>query len=408
MGLRIGTIVAAAALLVPGAAHAADVTVNTAADAVDAAVGDGACASATGACTLRAAVQEADAAGGKSTITVPAGRYRLTIAAAPQAGSIADSDAGNGDLDLNADISIRGAGVGETVIDGGGVDRVFEADSGTTTALTDLTVTGGDSTAGGSQEIDLGGGVLNKGAITLTRVELVGNKADGGGGMFSIPRTMPVIRDSLIANNQAFEGGGLRIDSGATIINTTIVGNSLRTQRPEEIQDKPVGVVIPAVDEISGYGGGIDHRGGADLTIVNSTITGNRAVKGGGGIGAGQAYSPVSEDLPLGRLRLTNTIIAGNSSAAGGQNCRTNEVKFESQGHNIDTDGSCFLTAKTDRPKTDPRLGRLADNGGPTRTLALLPGSPAIDGATSCPAHDQRGVARPRGTRCDIGAYERR
>jgi hypothetical protein len=276
------------------------------------------------------------------------------------------------------------------------------------TAIRDLTITGSDSTAAGSQEIDLGGAILNKSGITLDRVELIGNRADGGGGMFSIPGTMPVVRDSLIAGNSAFEGGGLRIDHGATIINTTITGNSLRAYSPDDLPGKPVGVVVPAIDEIAGYGGGIDHRGGADLTIVNSTITGNTAVKGGGGIGAGQGYAPLSDQLPLGHVILRNTIVAGNSSAAGPGDCRTNQVGFTSLGHNLDSDGTCFLTADGDRPDTDPRLGALADNGGPTRTEALLAGSPAIDAgaAEDCPKADARGTARPQGPACDIGAFE--
>ena len=169
-----------------------------------------------------------------------------------------------------------------------------------------------------------------------------------------------------------------------------------------------MGIVIPAIDEISGYGGGIDHRGGNLLTIVNSTITRNQALKGGGGIGAGQAYTPISDQIPLGRITLRNTIIAGNTSVAGAANCRTNEVIIESLGHNVDTDGSCFLAAQGDRAKTDPLLGPLADNGGPLRTLALLVGSPAIDtgAAEGCPKADARGAARPQGAGCDIGAFE--
>ena len=407
--LRVALVLAASTVLTaPSAAEAADFTINSTADAVDASAGDGKCAVADGRCTLRAAVQEANALGGASTIAVPAGRYVLTIAPVPQAGSIADKEASNGDLDLNADIALRGAGVGRTVLDGGGIDRVLETGSGAAVEISDITITGGDSTAGNSQEIDLGGGIHNKSDLTLDRVELVANKADGGGGMFSIPRTMPVIRDSLVTGNQAFEGGGLRIDSGATIINSTITGNRLRVPEEGELQRKPVGIVIPLVDEISGYGGGIDHRGGALLSIVNSTITNNAAIKGGGGLGAGQAYTPVSDQIPLGRVELRNTIIAGNTSAAGPLDCRTNQVPFESLGHNIDTDGSCFLTATGDRAKQDPRLGPLADNGGPARTQALLAGSPAIDGGDreGCPKADARGIVRPQGSACDIGAFE--
>jgi len=391
-------------------ANAADFVVDSRADAVDAVVGDGKCdSSAEGVgCTLRAAIQEANAAGDASLITIPAGEYRLTIAPIPQAGSIADNDPANGDLDLAADIALRGAGVGRTIVDGGGIDRVFSTGTGIAVEISDLTITGGDATANNSQEIDLGGGILNKSGITLDRVELVANTADGGGGMFSIPNTKPVVRDSLVTGNTAVEGGGLRIDSGATIINTTITGNRLVATPPGSIPEKPVGAVVLFVDEIAGYGGGIDHRGGSLLTIVNSTITANHAIKGGGGLGAGQAYTPVSEELPLGHIVLHNTIIASNTSDAGPLDCRTNQVAFESRGHNIDTDGSCFLSGPDDRPKVDPKLGPLTDNGGPTRTLALLPGSPAIDAGdpAGCPKADARGTTRPRGAGCDIGAFE--
>jgi CSLREA domain-containing protein len=340
--LTLAGATAVALVLMGGSARAAELTVTSTRDAVDASVGDGRCAAAGagGGCTLRAAVQEADAASGATTIVVPAGRYVLAIAPAPEAGSASDVDPANGDLDLTADIAVRGAGVGRTIIDGGGIDRVFETGSDVTAQLRDLTVTGGDSTASGSQEIDLGGGILNKSGITLERVELVGNRADGGGGMFSIPGTMPVVRDSLIAGNSAVSGGGLRIDHGGTIVNTTITGNVLRPVPPEDIGRKPVSAVVPAVDEISGWGGGIDHRGGADLTIVNSTIAGNHAVKGGGGLGAGQGYAPLSDQAPLGHLILHNTIIAGNTSDAGPLDCRTNQVEFRSLGHNLDTDGT--------------------------------------------------------------------
>lgn len=397
-----------AALAWTGTAQAAELTVNATIDAVDARPGDGTCATAQGTCTLRAAVQEADARGGASTITVPAGHYVLRIAPVPAAGSIVDMDASNGDLDITADIAITGAGVGKTIVDGGGIDRVFETGIPVRASFTDLTVTGGDSTAGHSQEIDLGGGILNKGGLTLERVELTGNRADGGGGMFTIPQTSPTIRDSLITNNTATSGGGLRVDSGATIINTTISGNSLFTVAPADIAVKPAGAAVLVVDEISGWGGGIDHRGGAVLKIVNSTITDNTAVKGGGGLAAGQDYAPISEDLPLGHVELVNTLIAGNSSTAGSQDCRTKAVRFVSLGHNLDGDGSCFFTKPTDLARGDPHLGPLADNGGPTRTRALLPGSPAIDAgaADGCPSGDQRGIPRPQGAACDIGAYE--
>ncbi|MCW2606390.1 MAG: polymorphic outer membrane protein [Frankiales bacterium] len=77
-----------------------------------------------------------------------------------------------------------------------------------------------------------------------------------------------------------------------------------------------------------------------------------------------------------------------------------------SLGHNVSTDDTCFLDAVGDQPSTDPQLRPLASNGGPTRTQALGPRSPALGAATDCPRTDQRGFPRPR-RRCDVGAYER-
>ena len=98
---------------------------------------------------------------------------------------------------------------------------------------------------------------------------------------------------------------------------------------------------------------------------------------------------------------MQNTIVAYNGPA----NCN---AALTSNGHNLEDGNTCGFNATGDQPNTDPLLGPLADNGGDTLTHALLPGSPAID-AGVCIAEittDQRGVARPQGTTCDIGAYE--
>jgi CSLREA domain-containing protein len=402
-------LVALGALGLAPVAHAAEFVVDSTADAPDVKPGDEHCRTATLTCTLRAAVQEADETSGLDTVIVPAGRYRLSSTPSPEAGAAGEQDAANGDLDITDDLTVRGAGAGQTTVDGGGLDRVFEIASGTTATITDMTITGGDASAGDtSQEITLGGGVLNQGTATLERLSILHNTADGGGGVFTIPGTHLTVHDSLIAGNTAFEGGGIRIDSGAEIVNTTITDNTLRVPS-DDYAAHPKGLVVPAVDEISGYGGGIDHRGGDDVAIINSTITDNHAVKGGGGVNSGQGYAPVSDRVELGRVRLRNSIIAHNTSAAGPRDCHVKDQIIESVGHNLDGDGSCFLTAAGDLPSRDPLLGRLADNGGPTATQALPAGSPAIDAgaADGCPQHDQRGVARPQGGACDIGAYER-
>ena len=107
-------------------------------------------------------------------------------------------------------------------------------------------------------------------------------------------------------------------------------------------------------------------------------------------------------------MTLRNTILAANSSEASTgpgapDNCAGGVT---SAGHNLESANTCGLKKPGDMKNRNPKLGTLASNGGPTRTLALGKGSPAIDAAVKCPATDQRGVRRPRGRACDIGAYE--
>jgi hypothetical protein len=152
-------------------------------------------------------------------------------------------------------------------------------------------------------------------------------------------------------------------------------------------------------------GGAFFHTDGV-MNIVNSTIADNVApggTTGGGFVGTFTAANAT--------LTLANTIFAGNS----GPQCfyapwGSGVVTLTSLGHNLVVDATCAVPgpAGSDLIIADAKLGPLADNGGPTRTHALLPGSPALNAAdgTLCPAVDQRGVARPQGAGCDIGAYE--
>jgi hypothetical protein len=391
-----GILIVLSALTFAPAAQAATFTVDDPVDAPDAKPGDHQCNTAAATCTLRAAMQEADATSGADAVVLPAGVFTLAIPPSFEAGSAADTEAAQGDLDISDTVTVRGAGARRTTVDGGGLDRVFSSENGTTATISDMTITGGDATGGGtSQEIGMGGGVWNKGTMTLERLRLVGNHADGGGAVFSIPRTYITIRNSVLANNSAVEGGAIRFDSGGELIGSTVTGNTLATV--------PKAALLP--DELSGYGGGIDHRGGNDVTIVNSTIAFNHANKGGGGLNTAQDYAPLTDKVELGRVRLRNTIIFGNTSDAGPANCHVNAQIIESAGHNLAGDDSCFLTATGDLPGRDPLLGPLRFNGGPTETLALRRGSRAIDAAGAiCAKRDQRGVRR-RGA-CDIGAYE--
>lgn len=405
---------AAAALLIPlagmvpaaSAAAPATFVVNAFDDAVDSSPGDGVCATSAGTCTLRAAVMEADANPlVPHVIVLPAGRVDLSIPTRwflPSQTADLKTDPSYGELNIYGQVTIIGASAARSTIAVNGIDRGFSVEPTGNLTLQGLTITGADATVNDHTPTDIaiGGAVLNTGALTLDHVALVGNRADGGGGVFSTPFTNITVRASLIANNTAVEGGGLRLDGGGYIENTTITGNSLFT--------RPFGAFIP--DQITGYGGGIDHRGSGNVTIVNSTITNNQAIKAGGGYNSGQDYAPIGLFTAFWPYRTTllNTVIADNTVAGVGNNCHVADMVIQSLGHNLANDDSCFLTATGDLPNRAALLGPLANNGGQTATQLPLDDSPLIDRGTNagCPSTDQRDVARPQGPSCDIGAVE--
>ena len=410
--LRVAAVVVAGVLGFAGAgaqaAHAEVFVVNSTADVPVAKLGEHVCVSTADTCTLRAAVQEAGIDGGTNTIIVPRGDYRLTIPPSPEAGFAGPNDASSGELAVpDGTLTIVGAGARQTIVDGNHLDRVFSIGIPATVSISGMTITGGDATGRNtSKEIDMGGGVYNTGTLTLDRVAVISNHADGGGGVFSVPGSSITISNSLIAHNTAYEAGGIRFDGGGELLNSTVTDNTLLPLPDESyLQDPKLASAL--ADELTGYGGGIDFRGGNNLDIINSTITDNHAIKGGGGLNSAQAYAAASPDTSIGITLLLNTIIADNTSTKGGDDCNVEDNIIKSEGHNLDTDGSCFLASTGDLAKHNPLLGPLAFNGGPTETQALLPGSPAIaaGGTQGCPQYDQRGVPRPPGS-CDIGAYQ--
>jgi hypothetical protein len=386
----------------PARAAVADpvLTVNTTADLPGVAAGRGVCRDTAGTCSLRAAVMVADASLRPTTIILPAGHYRLTIPpTGPRDNPLIDFDLRRGALKLLRPITIVGGGTRQTVVDGTGITRVFANWSRST--ITGLTITGGFMPPI-SPLLPLpigGGGIANIRVLRLQQVALSGNHADYGAGIFNYPASSLTITDSVVNGNSGLEAAGIRFDSDGLVVNTTITGNTAVSRA-----DRP--------GTESGVGAGVDARGAtpSTLTIVNSTIAGNSASKSGGGINVSQGYPPFIIGIPLAqRVLLRNTIVAGNLDAAGNSaDCSSlGAVVFRSRGHNLASDRSCPFRLPSDLPNTNPRLGPLANNGGPTDTLALLPGSPAINagGSVGCPATDQRGVPRPQG-HCDIGAFQ--
>ena len=187
-----------------------DILVDSTADAVDANPGDGACDDGAGNCTLRAAIMEANATAGAVAITLPAGTYTLTIAAAGPNG------AETGDLNITDELIVEGAGAETTIVDGGGLDRVFRVRKDNNVAISGVTVRNG----GGSN----GGGISNSGPMTLTDVTVSGNTADVGGGGIVNGGTL-TMTNVTVTGNTADLGGGIAVTVGAALINTRIADN---------------------------------------------------------------------------------------------------------------------------------------------------------------------------------------
>ena len=322
---------ACAAVEADAAATSRFVVDNTA-DLPDTTPGDGLCRAANGRCTLRAAVMEANSKPG-STIVVPAGRYTLTIP--PRLGlAFTDytlADAASGNLKIMADTTVTGAGAGTTTIDGHGLDRVFTVLK--PASISGVTLTGGRSAPTASPYNYYGGGaVLNTSTLTMEHVRVTGNSATFGGGIFNIPFSSFTLRDSVVDHNQAGEAGGIRFDWQGLVERSTITAN--RVVNPHD-PTRP--------GELAGLGGGIDIRG-TGITINDSSVTGNYADDGGGGINITLAYLPPTALPGLvgpGRLQLKNTAVTGNTSRTGPSDCRAVHATIVDLGDVTDSDHTC-------------------------------------------------------------------
>ena len=249
-----------------------------------------------------------------------------------------------GQIVIDKGLTIEGPVPAGMTISGGFGSRVFLTGFETNVVFRDLSiVNGNDQTSGGG-----GGGVWANGTVLLDHVLLANNTTGNTGGAIFVKSSGQV-----------------------TLVNSTVSGN------------------------VAYQGGGI--LSGGSVTIWNSTVANNVAPDGGGIVTYGNLY-------------LRNSIVANNTDTDDSSvdpNCRvgTGGVVLVS-GMNLSNDASCGTGAGM-IVAASPGVGPLADNGGPTKTHALLLASPAIDGGTSCTeTTDQRHVARTQGTSCDIGAFE--
>src|SRR5881396_893531 len=293
------------------------------------------------------------------------------------------------ELVINKNITISGSGADLLAVSraaNAAPFRIFHVMLGHAVTIEGLTI------SNGSVLNTFGGGIYNfESALTVISCALAGNSALGqqgsGGGIFS-------------------NGGGAGGNASLIIINSAFSGNAATT------------------------GGAIDNNGSsgmANLTISNSTLSGNSASFAGGGVNDNTANgtasititnSTLSENTSAnismfkgGMLDIGNTVL---KAAVSGVNLEIGKLAtVTSRGYNVSSDdGGGFLTGPGDQINTDPMLGPLQDNGGPTFTHALLPGSPAINAGdpnfTPPPFFDQRGPVfwRVRNDRIDSGSFE--
>ena len=313
-------------------------------------------------------------------------------------------------------LTIAGAGASATTVNGGGIGSVFAIGSGTVT-VEGLTITNGMSVTGYGDGIYVnvgtvnvtdctvsdngnpgggwGAGIYNFGAtVTMTGSTFTNDNRYFGGAINNAGGTMTVT-DSTLSGNSSANGGG--IYNGATM---HVTGSTFSDNSGLAIYNDYSGNLTLSdstlLDNSGYFGGAIENNFGAVLTVTDSTLSGNSAGCCGGGIGNFNGAT-----VNLGATIVANSTSGGDCSLGGGT--------FNDLGYNLDDDGSCGFTATGDVSDASADLdpSGLQSNGGPTQTIALEAGSPAIRAVTDpslCPPTDQRGYVR--NTPCDMGAFE--
>ena len=332
---------AVAVIVAAGTAEARTFQVDSTLDAVDANTGDGVCATATGTCTLRAAVMESNNYDGTDMIRLPAGTYTLTIPPAEIDASYA------GALNVDGRVSIRGDGPDATIIDANGIDQAFKVgrSSGlgsfdTYLQLRGLTIRNGvaANTLGGAivnfarrlRLLDvtvennralLGGAIdSNGGRVDVVRSRIVDNEGTACcGGIRALGNTrVRLVRSEVSGNVSGGAGGGIFAMSGVDLLvkKTEIAGNEAGTRGGGVVFTGEVGRIFKSA--VSGNrsvegGGGVIKEGGGPLLIKKAEITGNVADTGGTGFYIGGGIISGGGDFPV----LIASVVTGNTVGPG-------------------------------------------------------------------------------------------
>ena len=321
---------------------------------------------------------------------------------------------------------------GFSTIDGQNLQKIVNVGSAVTSSFDRLILQNATS----PNNFHQGAAVFNSGTLTISNSIIQNSAANYGGGIYNEGNL--ILNNAVIRNNastaQAGEGGGIYNVGSLILNNSTVSGNISLPGFSSFGIGNSNGTVTLNSSTVSGNTGGILNWNGS-VTLNNSTVSNNTVTNGGGG-----GFVNVTGTITLnnstvagnsntsntggifnngGTVTLQNSILANNTSTVAGPDC---SGTITSSGYNlIGTTSDCTFTPTTgDKVGTaanpiNPRLSSLQNNGGPTFTHALLAGSPAINagnpatpgtGGNACPTTDQRGVARPLSTACDIGAYE--
>lgn len=359
-GLGIGAALGASA-----SAQAADFTVTNLSD--------------SGPGSLRQAILDSDGAPGADRVLFRSGL----------SGTVSLT---GGELSITGPLDVIGPGASVVAVRGNGTSRILHAGpvpAGTPVTISGLTVAGGNAGTGSTSD---GGGIKNSGAaLTVSESVITGNSSVAGAvSNFDVGGTLTILSSTITANTATAApgyGGGVGAAQGVTIKSSTIVGNS------------------------GNYGGGVMTLGGS-ASIIGTTIAGNTSPGANSAATGGLLVSGPGPFIIRDSLLANNT---GNRDDLFDVMSPAPETGFSlienAAGANIAPTGPNIIGQ-------DPKLGQLADNGGPTPTEALLDGSPALDaGISQGLGTDQRGAPRPfdlkglgaavGGDSADIGAYER-
>lgn len=422
--IALGSLFAAPVRAAPSTAY----LVNNSGDAGDFNTADSICETVptSGTCTLRAAIQQANAHAGSDSISFS---IIGTIVLGSMLPAITDT------------LTINGPGEASLTISGNNTVRVMQVNSGVAANLSNVTIANGKSFQGSGIQISgtlsvsnttffsnsasgVGGAIVSDGGtLTVTGSTFYSNTTGSGGGIYNYPSgTVNVSNSTFYSNSVANSGAGIGNEGAGTVnvSNSTFYSNTAGNNGGGiYIYTGTIANVTNSTfySNTASAGGGIANTG--TLAITNSTLYRNTGSIFGGGLSNTGIVTMTNSTLagnsaPLGGgilasnfVHLRNTIIADSPS---GGNCNGS---ITSLGYNLDSGNTCSLSMTGDISNTNPLLAPLASNGGATKTVALFPGSAAMNripnGTNECGTTvttDQRGVARPQGTKCDIGAFE--